>query len=73
VGLGRGGGERQAADGGGLGEQGVVPGVRVSSGVVSEDRKPSAEAIVLGSLIRDLRLAHGWSQGRLVSATRSRS
>jgi hypothetical protein len=29
VGLGRGGGERQAADGGGLGEQGVVPGVRV--------------------------------------------
>ena len=40
----------------------------MASGVVGEDRKASAEAIALGSLIRDLRLAHGWSQGRLVSA-----
>ena len=45
----------------------------MSSGVVSDDRKPSAEAIALGSLIRDLRLAHGWSQGRLVSALEAAS
>ena len=35
----------------------------MASGVVGEDRKASAEAIALGSLIRDLRVAHGWSQG----------
>jgi transcriptional regulator with XRE-family HTH domain len=45
----------------------------MSSGVVSDDRRPSAEAIALGSLIRDLRLAHGWSQGRLVSALEAAS
>lgn len=45
----------------------------MSSGVVSDDRKASAEAIALGSLIRDLRLAHGWSQGRLVSALEAAS
>ena len=45
----------------------------MSSGVVSDDREPGAEAIALGSLIRDLRLAHGWSQGRLVSALEAAS
>jgi transcriptional regulator with XRE-family HTH domain len=45
----------------------------MASGVVGEDRKASAEAIALGSLIRDLRLAHGWSQGRLVSALEAAS
>ena len=45
----------------------------MSSGVVGEDREAGAEAIALGSLIRDLRLAHGWSQGRLVSALQATS
>lgn len=45
----------------------------MSSGVVSDDRRPGAEAIALGSLIRGLRLAHGWSQGRLGSALEAAS
>jgi hypothetical protein len=32
-----------------------------------------ADAVVLGALIRDLRLAHGWSQGRLVAALEAAS
>jgi transcriptional regulator with XRE-family HTH domain len=45
----------------------------IYSGSADKDRKACAEAIALGSLIRDLRLAHGWSQGRLASALEAAS
>ena len=32
-----------------------------------------ADAVLLGALIRDLRLANGWSQGRLVAALEAAS
>jgi hypothetical protein len=40
----------------------------MSSGSASGRFGGRADAVGLGELIRDLRLAHGWSQGRLVAA-----
>jgi transcriptional regulator with XRE-family HTH domain len=45
----------------------------MSSGSVGGGRMAGADAVSMGSLIRDLRLAHGWSQGRLVCALEAAS
>lgn len=45
----------------------------MSSGSVSENGQARPDAAVLGALIHDLRLAHGWSQGRLVAALEAAS
>ena len=39
-----------------------------SPGSASGRGSGQADAVLLGALIRDLRLANGWSQGRLVAA-----
>ena len=39
-----------------------------SPGSASGRCSGQADAVLLGALIRDLRLANGWSQGRLVAA-----
>jgi transcriptional regulator with XRE-family HTH domain len=45
----------------------------MSSGSVSEHRHARPDAVALGALVRDLRLAHGWSQGRLAGALEAAS
>jgi transcriptional regulator with XRE-family HTH domain len=45
----------------------------MSSGSASGRFGGRADAVGLGELIRDLRLAHGWSQGRLVAALEAAS